>query len=372
MFNKSKSKQQDTSSSTGSSTVTQTPVVNGQYGGLWNRYMDGIGSLMDGGQPLSPGASPLLEQAFAGAAGLNQPQTVPMVGGGMAGAGVKADPNLGPQVNGGPGDGVAPVTNGLMAGGGARPSNYDIASLMGLGAGLAGPNVTGPAAQGSASVFSQEGIQSRLSPYLSQVVDASLADYDTGVGRDRAQADLAASRSGGAWNSNNAIASALRSENATRGRGTLSATLRDQGFGRAADILGRDNDRETQASLANAQMANQLQMFNAGQQDTALNRMLSAAGLLPQIASAEGANSRANIGLQADLGQQQREIEQSQTEAARMAQLAQLLGFVPTETQVGQTRSGTESSTGTGTRTGSSSGFGLSLNDIFRVAGAFG
>ena len=368
-FGANKSKQKQTSTETTSGTATTTPNTPDWLAQPWQRFAGGVSSLMDSGQPLSPGVAPLQQQAFAGAAGLT-PQTVPMAP--MGGMGGKADPSLGPQVNGGGGDGYqAPETNGPMAPGG-RMDNYGIASLMGLGAGLAGPNMTGPAAQGSASVFSQDALQSRMSPYLSQVVDASLADYDTGVGRDRAQADLAASRSGGAWNSNNAIASALRSENAVRGRGTLSATLRDTGFGRAADILGRDNDRETQASLANAQMSNQLQMFNAGQQDNALNRMLSAAGLLPQISSAQGANDRANIGLQADLGQQQREIAASQTEAARMAQLAQLLGFVPNDLFVGQTQNRTGTSTGTGTSSGSSMGFNASLGDIFKLAGAFG
>ena len=108
-----------------------------------------------------------------------------------------------------------------------------------------------------------------------------------------------------------------------------------------------------QNSQNNAGAINQNNQFNAGQQDNALMRQLQAAGLLGNLGSQMGADNRANIGLQGDLGAMQRDIanQQSQSEYARLGALAGLYGGVPIGAFTGQTVNGTSNMTGTGTQT---------------------
>jgi len=350
LFSKNKSKQTTNETQTTSGTSTTTPNVPTFLQQPWEQYAGGVSNLMNSGQPLVSGASPLQQQAYSAAMGLT-PQTTPAL---------KSYDQ--PMVNGGPGDGyTAPAASTASSG---QPNNFNLATMLGLGAGLGGANVTGPAASASASVFSREALNERMNPYTEQVVDTSLADYDVGAGRATSRAALEASKSGGLFNSNNAIRDAILSGELTRGRASTSAGIRDQGFRTAADILGRDNDRSTQASIANAQAENQMRMFNASQQDNALNRALSAAGLISNIGSAQGADTRANIGLQADLGAQQRDIANQTSPVSQQALIAQLLGYVP-DYFVGQTESRNATGNSSGTSTGSGSGFGFNLSDFW-------
>lgn len=336
---KSKSKQTETSTMTGTQTATQTPVTPDFLAQPWQQNIAGVAALQNSGQPLVPGASPLQTQAYSAASKL-----------------LPGDD--GRMVNNGGGDGWSGGKSTAM------PNNFDMASLLGLSAGLAGPNLTGPVAQASSEGFTQAGLQERLSPYLSEVVDASLADFDYGAGQARARQTAIAAGSGGMRNSNNALRAGELDAGLQRGRATTGATLRDQGFRTASDTLSRDNDRAAQTSAQNAQMANALMMFNASQGDASLARQLQAAGLLSGIGSAEGANDRANIGLVADLGTQQREVDASQSEAARLAQLQALLNGVPLDAFVGRTGTTNTNQSGTGTSTGSQSQSGFSLGNF--------
>lgn len=286
-------------------TPTNPSWVTNSVQGFQGR-IDGLNNV----DPLSyvAPASALQQQAFDRASNLGGPSFLAQTHQFGAPKGGYSD---GRQVNGGPGDGYTPPPQGS----GYMPTNFDLASVLAFGGGMGGPNLTGPAAQASAEGFTREGLQSRLSPYLQEVVDASLADFDFGAGQARARQVAAAAASGGARNSNNALRAGELDAGLQRGRATTAATLRDQGFTRAADILGRDNDRSAQASAANAAMANQVMMFNASQQDNSLARQLQAAGVLSSIGSAQGADERANVGLLGDLGAQQREIDR-QTRAA--------------------------------------------------------
>lgn len=109
------------------------------------------------------------------------------------------------------------------------------------------------------------------------------------------------------------------------------------------------------ASQFNAAAQNQNSQFNAGQMDAGLARQLSAAGLLSEIGTGQGANERGNIALLADLGGQQRDIANQSGEAARLAAIQALLSGVPLQAFVGQTSNGTSQSNGTQTQTNSPS-----------------
>lgn len=403
---KSKTKEATAQTQTSSGTATTTPNTPDWLAQPWQQYAAGVSGLQNSGQPLIAGAQPLQQQAFDAATRLGANGPVSFGGGVTAGSPAKNDPNN-PQVNGGPGDGYAPSATGM---GTSPTSNFDLASALGLNAATSGANLAtsqgydpslASASSASSRGFDAAELQKRLSPYLSEVRDTALADFDVGAGRQQAAARLQGSKNGGLYNSNNAIRDAIMSADLTRGRGTLSAGISDQGFGRASDILTSDNNREAQTNIANAQMATQValanaaaqngafqfgagaantnSMFNAGQQDSDLARQLQAASLLGSIGSAQGnyqlgqsADTRANIGLQADLGGQQRDIANAQSPAATQALIAQLLGGIPMDAFVGQTENRNQTGSGTGSGTSSSSGYGFDLASLWGASNSGG
>lgn len=338
-FGAKKSKEKTSQTQTSSGTATTTPNTPDWLAQPWQQNVSGISALQNSGQPLVPGSNALLDQAYS--------------------AGSKLLPkDDGRMVNNGGGDGWSGAAKS------GKPDNFGIASLLGLDAALSGPNLAGPAVMASSEGFTQAGLQERLSPYLSEVVDASLADFDYGAGQARARQVAAAAGSGGMRNSNNALRAGELDAGLQRGRATTTATLRDQGFRTASDTLSRDNDRSAATSAQNAQMANAMAMFNAGQGDNSLARQLQAAGLLSGIGTAQGADQRADISLVAGLGGQQREIDATQTEAARLAQLQALLAGVPMDAFVGRTVNQNNTGSAQGTGSSTSMGFEANLSDI--------
>lgn len=415
---KSKTKETTAQTQTSSGTATTTPNTPDWLAQPWQQQVANISALQGSGQPLIAGASPLQQQAFAAAQGLT-------------GKGGGPD---GPQINGGGGDGFsgfskAPATgNGFdlaqALGLGAANAPANTTTSTGYGAagpaattGYSAPTLGGPALAGNRNL-TDINLQGYIDPNLQNVVNTTLADFDANAGRTRAAQTATQAMNGGARNSNNSIQSAITEGELARGRATADATLRSNAFNTATGLAQTDLGRETAnnqfnagqtngfnlskaameadasrfgadaanrsaldntgrtdaASQFGAGAANTAGMFNAGQQDNALTRMLQAAGLISSNATAQGANTRADIGLTADLGATQREIANSQTPAATQALIAQLLGLVPNELFVGQTQATNGTQTGTGTRTGSTSttgaSFGWSPTTGFSFGGA--
>ena len=121
-----------------------------------------------------------------------------------------------------------------------------------------------------------EGLDKYMSPYTGQVVDAALQDYDYGAGQTRASQALDEARSGAFGGSGAAIGRSMTEGELARGRGSLSANLRDQGFTRGAGLSAQDAgfrndasrfnaDTQTRVSMSNADAANQANQFNAGE-----------------------------------------------------------------------------------------------------------
>jgi hypothetical protein len=143
-----------------------------------------------------------------------------------------------------------------------------------------------------------------------------------------------------------------------------------------ADYQGRVGNAQLQAQLAaqagqyDAGANNQMSQFNASQQDAALNRQLSAAGMLGGLANDYGAGTRADLGTMAQLGDQQRQVEQAYAMAgpAQLQLMGQLSGMTPYDILVGRQVNGntTGSSSGTGTQTVTQS---PSLFDMLMQAG---
>ena len=339
-------KKKETSKSTNVTTPTNPAWMTGSVQGLQDRI-----NTLGGQDPWSfvPGASSLQQQAFSGAAGLG---TSPYYGQ------------------------AAGLAN-LAANGGANTAQGFTAA----------PAAQAAAGSASAGKFTDLDLQGYLNPFMSGVVDASMADFDAYADSVRAKQRAASAWNGGVRNSNNAILQAQTEAELARARNTSLSNLRSDAFNRASAIATGDLDRAanvstanagytTQTNLANANATNQgnqfnasaqnaMSQFNAGQQDNALARLLQSAGVLANVGQAQNADERANIQTQWDLGEAQREIERQKLAAPLdLAEWqAMMMGQMPYNLFTGQT------STGTGTTT--QTGFNLDLMKLGQaVAGA--
>lgn len=155
------------------------------------------------------------------------------------------------------------------------------------------------------------------------------------------------------------------------GAGAMNQSLLD--LARRLDSAGQFNasaanqfglaqfDADTQANFRNADALNNMNMFNAGQRDNMLQRQLAAAGLLGDLGATVGSEDRANIGLLADLGNQQREIDRAYRNAEPT--MAELLGQLQAMQQFGLFQGQNSQGTSTTTERGST------LDQIGQVVG---
>lgn len=221
-----------------------------------------------------------------------------------------------------------------------------------------------------------DNLEAYQNPYLQQVVDATLADFDAQAGQTRAQLMAQGARNKALGGSRFGIAQALTESELARARATQDATLRAQGFDTAARLSGEDATRRqqaemfnvgarndalrfgadstNQASQFNAQSRTGVSQFNAGEANTtsranaqlaeaAKQRALEASRVEAQIAAAKAEQARADLALQAQLAEQQRQIEMQQQNADLMAlqAIGQAQALTPYEVLVGQNVTGT-------------------------------
>jgi hypothetical protein len=240
------------------------------------------------------------------------------------------------------------------SGGGFNPLElYGQAAAGTRAAGLAGPNLSdsssvfdlllngenGPSVT-AGNVRAQsllDGLSDYMSPYTNDVVDTTLAGFDEQAARTRAAQAATAAGSGANRGTRNSIFEAALEGEIGRERASTEATLRDQAFTTGAGLSADDANRRQSASQsnaelrqraseANAQMELQRMLtsaemmygenqFNANQMDEALARTLGASGQLADIGSTFQQNERADTGLLAELGGQQRQIDGQQRTA---------------------------------------------------------
>lgn len=132
-----------------------------------------------------------------------------------------------------------------------------------------------------------EGLDKYMSPYTGQVVDAALSDFDYGAGQTRANQALDEARSGAFGGSGAAIGRSLTEGEIMRGRGSLSAQLRDQGFTRGADLSARDAGFRNDASRFNADARTRVNMSNAEAANAAAAFRAAAANQAGQFNAGE-------------------------------------------------------------------------------------
>jgi len=366
----SKSKQKTTSNQTTNQTATTTPNTPSWLQQPWQQYTGQVSDLMNSGQPVVSGPSALQQQAFQGASNLT---TSPLFG---QAAGIA----------------------GNVAGAGANTTGPAAQSQFG---GVAGTTV-GPMAQATSRNFTDVDLSGYMNNGLNELLGSAQADYDATGGRVRAAQAAQAAMNGGARNSNNMIQSALTEGELSRAANSGLSQLRYDAFNSAAGLAQNDLNREASTSQFNAGQTNQgalaqaqidanrnsleaqlglnnsqfnagqqnaMSQFNAGQMDTDLARQLSAAGLLSQIGTGQGAYERDNIALQAALGGTQRDIENQTGEAARLAAIQQLLGGVPIGAFTGQTMTNTGQMNSTNVKKNSGFGIGWSAQNGLSIGG---
>lgn len=149
-----------------------------------------------------------------------------------------------------------------------------------LGSGGGGSGLFGEAAGIARGAVNNGDAQSFMSPYTEQVVDTTLQGYDQNAGVQQAALAARGAANGSFGGSRFGLAEGMLGGQLAQGRAGAEAQLRDQAYNTGMGYYG-----------------------------DAQNRNLQAGGLLSNIGSAEDANSRANIGLMAGLGETQRGID---------------------------------------------------------------
>ena len=180
-----------------------------------------------------------------------------------------------------------------------------------------------------------DGLDTYMSPYTKDVVDAALADYDYGAGQTRAQQSLDLAGASAFGGSGAALTRSMTDDALTRGRATTSANLRDQAFSRGAALSSEDAARRQAASQANAQFAADVQQRN-----------LAAAAQMANIGNMYWNNARQDVAAIGEVGERYRQIESEQRQAPidYISALTQAWSGLPSQLFVGQNEAGSSKS----------------------------
>ena len=300
-----------------------------------------------------------------------------------------------------------PVNAPTMQGAGYKPTFTGQASMIDPAA-MARAGGVDRSSIGNVGVgaFNAQALQAFLNPATQQIVDAAMGDVERARLIQR-NSDSAAMD--GAWGgSRHGVADSLTNEAFQRTGASTAANLRGSAFDKASSLLmqhlgmglqadmanqnadlgvagmnsqigqfnaGQQNqglffnaDNQNRFSLANADIANRAGEVNAGFAQDAAGRNQSAqlqallanqdagirgAGLLGNLSQQQFQNDAAKVGLLGQIGDQQREIEQSrllapqQYEQQRIANLLAAYGLNPTGT-IGESTTKSKSSNGIG------------------------
>lgn len=354
-----KTKQTSSGTTSGTQSATTTPIVPDNVLSNVNDYISGISNYAqsDPNQYVAP-AAPLQQQAWDNTGSLSnwQPQAATAAGltAGVANAGanlaVKPTSNLAPPQNAFSGASSIPKHTSELP----LPANQlGLLPSQGYTPPPAMPSYAQPRTGGgfqqptdnpAITAASQAGAYTN--PYDQNVIDTTLAGFDQNAAQTAAQQQAQAAGANALGGSRFGVQQGVTAGQTALSRGQLEAGLRDQSFNTAAGLGAQD-----------AAAGNQMLQFNAGQQDSALNRQLQAAGLLGTQANDYDANTRADLSTMAGLGDQQRSVDQAYASAplTQLQQVGQLSGLTPYQILTGQQVSGTNTGQTQGTQTTTSS-----------------
>jgi len=162
-----------------------------------------------------------------------------------------------------------------------------------------------------------------MNPYLKNVVDATMADYQNaiGTGFNAINAQTPTGAFGGA---RQGVAQGQFAADNARGLGATLANLYSGAFGNAQDAARFDIGNRLNADQFNSQQGLAGAQFRLGASNQYAGQQL-----------ADQANSRANIGMMGDMGAQERQVAQeTDPRNAQMTYYANLLramGFDPSQ-----------------------------------------
>jgi hypothetical protein len=268
--------------------VTQTPIVEDWIKNPLQFLMDDIQAYGDK-DPYSmiAGASPLQQQAFAAAAGLgNSWQGGAQAALEMAKAAGLAGPNLASAIGYDPAKGSAvgykAPTIAKTNLGPAAQAGYTgyTAPQLGAAKGYTATNskiaqigdIERAIGQSGASQMGQY-----FNPYLRDVVNTSLADFDHNAGTVRAAQAAGAAKNNAFSGSRYGIQAAATEGELSRARGALDAGLRANAFNTAAQFGMQDADRFANISQFNTGQANAAKSAQAGLAQSAYLRDANSA-----------------------------------------------------------------------------------------------
>lgn len=184
------------------------------------------------------------------------------------------------------------------------PWAYDAAGDLARGASNTGWTDSFVNGDGGAGAKGSSYIKDYMNPFERDVVGATVADLDISDGKTRAQQALTMARNGAFGGSGAALTQSATEGELARARAASLGDIRSRGFETAVQAGQGDAGRY---------LADQAQRFGFG--ISANNQKLDAARSISDNATAFGANERANIATQMEVGNNAREIENAQRQA---------------------------------------------------------
>jgi hypothetical protein len=201
------------------------------------------------------------------------------------------------------------------------------------------------------SILDNGGVAKYLDPYLKNVVDSSLADFDQSAGETRARQAAAGANADAFGGSRWGLQEGETEGQLARARSSLDSGLRSAGWTQASNLANEDANRASQG----------------------LDRNTTIAGLLANAANSNAVNARSDVASQLAAGDTQHDLAQdSATAPISLAQtVAALLGQNQLPLLTGQT----VNSSGTSSTTSNPSTFGQigqAITTAAKLAAMFG
>lgn len=163
---------------------------------------------------------------------------------------------------------------------------------------MVGREAIDPATNAEASAAGGVDIGSRvggfMNPWLNDVVNASLSEFDVDAGRRKAALQAAGARNGAFGGSRFGLAEAALEGDLARGRATLGAGLRAQGFDTASRLAAQEAGMDQQGDIFNAGNRTGVSLANAGAAN-ARNLAQAEMNLRGSMFNTEGANRAAEF-----------------------------------------------------------------------------
>lgn len=214
---------------------------------------------------------------------------------------------------------------------GGNAGLFGSASNIATGVASGGPSLNSGGVQGQAAQLGD--VSQYMNPYQKNVIDASNAYADQNDAAQLGQLKAQAAGSGAFGDSTYGIAQGQTMGQQALARQQTNAGLLAHGYDTAQGLNQYDTSNRQQQGLANQTTAQQSDLANQAARQSYATDQLSAAGLLGNLGTAQGADARANASTMNALGQDQRSI--AQDKATAPISLAEALAGLYGKNQMG-------------------------------------